>query len=111
MYDPLVDHTVRGAPGRDHEVERRGDLGEVTVGRESGREVCGSVSRRRGPASRGVAKEVEPVEGAALGGVGPREAADGGGIAGVVGRGGEGGEEAEDEVRASGAEGGAGSGI
>jgi len=104
VYDTLVNHLVRGAPGGNHEVQRVGDLAKVAVGREGADEVSSGVGRQRGPTARGVAEEAEAVEGAALGGVGPGEAADGPGIAGEVWRGGECGEEAEDEVRAGGAE-------
>lgn len=108
VYDPLVDHLVRGAPGGNHEVQRVGDLAEVAVGCEGTDEVSSGLGRRRGPTAGGVAEEAEAVEGAALGGVGPGEEADGSGIAGEFWRGGEGGEEAEDEVRAAGAECGTG---
>lgn len=108
VYDPLVDHLVRGAPGGNHEVQRVGDLAEVALGCEGADEVSNCVGGRRGPTARGVAEEAEAVEGAALGGVGPGEAADGSGIAGEFWRGREGGEEAEDEVWAGRAECGTG---
>ena len=99
VYDPLVDHLVRGAPGGNHEVQRVGDLAEVAVGCEGTDEVSSGLGRRRGPTARGVAEEAEAVEGAALGGVGPCEEADGSGIAGEFWRGGEGGEDGEESMK------------